>query len=215
MWTIEKNLAIKIAFISMQDICISKSKEGFRLLEECAFVYRTKHKNTPLREIEGIRVTRRLFHAIGLDPTKHRPASEALLNRVLKNKQIYSVNSIVDVGNWCALDFLMPTCEFDKDKIKGDVIQRKGKENESYIGLNNRIVHLANRYALYDEKGAFGSPLTDSKRTSITSNTANVILIIYAPGDYDSGILNQQAKLFSKRIQAICKGVVKEISVIP
>ena len=124
------------------------------------------------------------------------------------------MNSLVDVGNWCSLDYLLPICVYDKDKIFGNVTIRKGKENESYTGLNRREVNLHNRYVISDETGPFGSPMTDSTRTAVTLNTAKVILVIFAPEDYDTELLTKQSETFVERAKMICGGSLKSMDII-
>jgi hypothetical protein len=43
--------------------------------------------------------TRKLYRAVGLDPTKTRPSSEALLRRIVKGKPLYRVHPLVDLFN--------------------------------------------------------------------------------------------------------------------
>ena len=215
MWSIETDLPIRLAVIETEEITVGNEKSGFERLKECADIYKSKYEGSLIGGVEGIQFARRLFHNIGIDPTKHRPASEALLNRALKDKDFYSVNTLVDVGNWCSLDFLLPTCVFDADKIQGSVRVRKGKEGESYIGLNNREVNLSNRYLISDELGPFGSPMTDSQRTAVNFATKRAILIIYAPQDYDTNLLGEQANLFARRTIDICRGKLKNIQTLP
>ena len=129
-----------------------------------------------------------------MDPIKHRPSSEALLRRALKGKNYFSINTLVDLGNWCSLDFLLPICVYDADKTEGDITARLGHESESYYGHNNREINLYNRYLIADKKGPFGSPITDSIRTAINEKTKNAILIIFAPENYEDNLLKKQAK---------------------
>jgi DNA/RNA-binding domain of Phe-tRNA-synthetase-like protein len=215
MWKIEDALPIQLAVIKVEDIVVSDSDIAFQHLLECASTYKSKYQGHSIADVPRVQFARRLFRDIGIDPTKHRPASEALLNRVLKGKQFTCVNTLVDVGNWCALDFLLPTSVYDADKIVGRVRVRKGKEDESYLGLNNRIVNLCNRYLISDELGAFGSPITDSQRTAVNLNTQSAVLLIYAPRHYDVNLLREQADLFSQRTLNICKGRLKDIWILP
>jgi DNA/RNA-binding domain of Phe-tRNA-synthetase-like protein len=202
-----------VAVIHVEGVTVTQEKTAYQHLVRCALDYKEKYRGVPIGEIEGVEYGRRLFRNIGLDPTKHRPASEALLNRAIKDKELYSVNALVDVGNWCALDFLLPTCIYDADNIKGDALLRKGRENETYTGLNNRPVNVQDRYVISDEAGPFGSPMTDSQRTAVNNTTKNSILLIYAPIDYDLD-LGEKAVLFAKRTQEVCKGELRQIDLL-
>jgi DNA/RNA-binding domain of Phe-tRNA-synthetase-like protein len=125
------------------------------------------------------------------------------------------VNSLVDVGNWCSLDFLLPICVYDSNKITGQISVRIGKPGESYLALNNQTIHLHERYILADEKGAFGSPMTDSQRTAIDLNTHNATLVIFAPVQYDKILLTKQASIFAQRVNKICGGTVLFVEISP
>jgi DNA/RNA-binding domain of Phe-tRNA-synthetase-like protein len=213
-WHIEPSLPVKLAIIRLDVISVTKGKMAYQLLLQCAHNYRLKNERKSISEVEGIEHARHLFQAIGIDPTKHRPASEALLKRALKGKNFYAVNTLVDISNWCSLDFLLPTSVYDADKLKGKVTIRKGKQNDSYIGLNNSIVNLNERYLISDEIGPFGSPITDSKRTAVGLDTVSSYLGIFAPVNYNEKLLKEKANIFTKRVQNICGGIVKKIELL-
>ena len=214
MWHIIDKLPIKLAVIHIDSITVSRKPKAFKQLNQCALRSRSQYKDTLIGDIEGVKSTRRLFRALGVDPTKHRPASEALLNRALKNKPFFSVNDLVDAGNFCSLDFLLPICVYDADKIKGTVVIRKGLEKEEYPGLNSRIVNLEGRYVISDEIGSFGSPITDSFRTAVTCKTKTAILTVFASSDYGSALLREKANIFSERVRSVCGGEIKNIDIL-
>ena len=47
---------------------------------------------------------RTMYKRVGLDPTRRRPSSEALLRRVRKGEPLPRVHSMVDVRNWVVSD---------------------------------------------------------------------------------------------------------------
>ena len=51
---------------------------------------------------------RTMYRKVGLDPTKRRPSSEALLRRVLRGEPLPRVNTLVDVCNWCSVELQLP-----------------------------------------------------------------------------------------------------------
>ncbi|MBN2357291.1 hypothetical protein JXO59_14340 [candidate division KSB1 bacterium] len=185
---------------------MDKTSTAFDRLQHCAEQYRLKHRDYAISEVPGVSWGRAFFHAIGIDPTKRRPSSEALLHRALKGKDLYTVNSLVDVGNWCSLDFLLPICVYDAEKIIGDIHVRIGRTGESYAGINGQEVHLADRYVIADETGPFGSPITDSLRTAVGTGTRRALLMIFAPEYYDAHSLRQNMDIFAARAMDICGG---------
>lgn len=197
-------LDIKFEYFTLKDLKITDSQEAYKQLLSCAQNYYDNFQ-LPLSKIPGVQAGRDLFRALRIDPTRHRPSSEALLRRAMKQKGFFSVNNLVDVCNWCALDFLLPNGVYDLKKIHGNVTLREGLAGETYLALNNREVNLQSRYCLADEKGVFGSPITDSIRTSVDLETTEALAIIYAPVDYDSEKLLAQKKLMIDRISQYCQ----------
>ena len=138
--------------------------------------------------------------------TKRRPSSEALLNRALKGKSLPRINSLVDTGNWCSLDFLLPLGLYDAGRVQGGVTLRRGREGEGYRAIGDRDINLAGRYLLADDEGSFGSPLTDSLRTAVTVATTEAVVLIYATLAYPPPTLAAHAQAMAGRVTTCCGG---------
>ena len=134
----------------------------------------------PFRSAE-IAAVRTMYKHVGLDPTKTRPSSEALLRRVRKGDPLPRINSMVDVCNWCSLEFQLPYGLYDAEKTEGDVELRPGRDGESYAGIRKDDVHVGGRITLADRLGPFGNPTSDSARTMVTTETRRALLVIFAP----------------------------------
>ena len=50
-----------------------------------------------LKEQPGIAATRRVYKACGKDPSRYRPASEQLIRRMLQGKELYQIDTLVDL----------------------------------------------------------------------------------------------------------------------
>src|SRR5918993_2118453 len=134
---------------------------------------------------EEIAAVRTMYKRVGLDPTKRRPSSEALLRRVRKGEGLPRINSMVDVCNWCSLEFQLPYGLYDAAHIEGDVVLRLGREGESYPGIRKDDVHVGGRITLADARGPFGNPTSDSARTMVTCATTRALVVIFAPWELD------------------------------
>ncbi len=167
-----------------------------------------------IAQIPGAQNARRLFRTIGMDPTHRRPSSEALLRRALKNKSMPSINPLVDIGNWCSLEFLLPICIYDADAITGQVRPEIGTAHDQYKALNGELLNFNRRFILKDDHGPFGSPITDSVRTAVTLETHHILLGIFAPRDYPIAELREKLDVFLQRVKQICGGICtrREIS---
>ena len=128
---------------------------------------------------------RTMYKAVGIDPTKTRPSSEALLRRVRKGDELPRINSLVDVINWCSLESQLSFGLYDLDRIQGDVTLRLGRDGESYPGIRKDAVHVAGRLTLADDLGPFGNPTSDSARTMVTTATTRALVVIFAPAAYE------------------------------
>src|SRR3970040_2044879 len=100
--------------------------------------------------VDLIAVVRTMYKRVGLDPTKTRPSSEALWRRVRRGDELPRINSLVDVCNWCSLEFQLPYGLYDAARIEGDVELRTGRPGESYPGIRKDDVHRGGRIALVD-----------------------------------------------------------------
>ena len=154
-------------------------------------------RTNPPAEVTSVRT---MYKRVGLDPTKTRPSSEALLRRVRKGDTLPRINSMVDVCNWCSLEFQLPYGLYDASKISGDVELRIGRAGESYAGIRKDDVHVEGRIALADAVGPFGNPTSDSARTMVTTATTRALLVVFGPRDVDERRLSRVLDTTSARM---------------
>jgi len=151
--------------------------------------------------IARLRPARELYRAFGIDPTKTRPSSEALLRRVLKGQPLPRINSAVDLCNLLSLRFLLPIGLYDAGAIDGPVQLRKGLPGESYEGIRKSEVHLGGRPALSDRRGAFGNPSSDSARTSVSESTTRLWMVVFAPRGLPVVTLEEDVRIARETIE--------------
>ena len=184
-------------------------RAGVLWLDGATVVEHEHRLNAPLATAEAavrtnppVEVTsvRTMYKRVGLDPTKTRPSSEALLRRVRKGDTLPRINTMVDVCNWCSLEFQLPYGLYDASKISGDVELRIGRASESYAGIRKDEVHVEGRIALADAVGPFGNPTSDSARTMVTTATTRALLVVFAPRDVDERRLSQVLDTTSARM---------------
>jgi len=73
--------------------------------------------------------------------------------------------------------------------------------------LRKGEVNLRGRLGLFDETGPFGSPTSDSARTSMGEKTSTVLAVIMATANYDSGLMAENLKTFGKLFRDHCGGM--------
>jgi DNA/RNA-binding domain of Phe-tRNA-synthetase-like protein len=135
-------------------------------------------------QIPDLAAARDLYKAFGIDPTKTRPSSEALLRRVLRDRPFPRILNAVDLGNLLALRFMLPIGLYDASKVASPVLLRTGLPDESYAGIRRDDVHLHGRPVLVDRNGPFGNPTADSLRTSVEPSTRSLWLVLFATASY-------------------------------
>jgi DNA/RNA-binding domain of Phe-tRNA-synthetase-like protein len=184
-------------------------RAGVLWLDAATVVERDARLNAPLAAAEAavrinppaeVTAVRTMYKRVGLDPTKTRPSSEALLRRVRKGDTLPRINSMVDVCNWCSLEFQLPYGLYDASRIDGDVELRLGADGESYAGIRKDEVHVGGRITLADRIGPFGNPTSDSARTMVTTATTRALLVVFAPCDVDVRRLTQVLDATSARM---------------
>jgi DNA/RNA-binding domain of Phe-tRNA-synthetase-like protein len=185
-------------------------RPGVLWFEEATVVDREHALDSPLAAAEAaVRINppaettavRTMYKRIGIDPTKTRPSSEALLRRVRKGDTLPRINSMVDVCNWCSFEFQLPYGLYDAAQIQGEVTLRIGREGESYPGIRKDDVHVGGRIALVDTIGPFGNPTSDSARTMVTTATTRGLLVVFAPREVDARQLTRVLDVTSERMQ--------------
>jgi len=150
---------------------------------------------------------RTMYKRVGLDPTKTRPSSEALLRRVRRGEELPRINCLVDVVNWCSLESQLPFGLYDADQLRGAVELRLGREGEEYAGIRKDTVHVAGRLVLADDRGPFGNPTSDSGRTMVTEKTARVMVAVFAPDTFPPSALERVLETTRQRIAEYCIAV--------
>jgi DNA/RNA-binding domain of Phe-tRNA-synthetase-like protein len=131
-----------------------------------------------ISQLSPIKMGRKAYKAAGKDPARYRLASEALLRRIVKGKEMYFVNNVVEMNNYISIAWGFPICAFDKQKIRGDVSFTIGTATDVYEGIGRGVLNIEGLPAFADEVGKFGTPTSDSVRTQITDETSELMMII-------------------------------------
>ncbi len=163
-------------------------------MEEIRAALQAAHAGKAPSSIPGLAAARELYRAFGLDPTRTRPSSEALLRRVARGKPLPRISGPVDLCNLLSLRFLLPLGLYDVAAIQGEVALRHGREGESYQGIRKDEVHVGGRPVLADAAGPFGNPTSDSLRTSVHPGTTSLWLVIFAPRRFPPGELEEHVE---------------------
>ena len=121
------------------------------------------------------------WHELGIDPTKQRPAQEALLRRILRGEDLPRINPMTDIGNAASIKYLVPIGLYDIDSFNSkDLVMRYARDGEPFnpIGSQQRTLG-SNQIVLSTVDGLILHvyPYRDSELTKIRNETKNVLIV--------------------------------------
>ena len=168
-----------------------------------------KYKQTltteSLKEMSGIAATRRVYRACGKDPARYRPASEALIRRMLQGKKLYQIDTLVDLVNLASIAYGYSIGGFDADKFEGETLTLGvGKAGEPYEGIGRGMINIEGLPVYRDEKGGVGTPTSDNERTKMKLKTTHLVVLI---NGYDGNEqhVRENAVFIQKLLRKYCK----------
>ena len=109
------------------------------LLRETSELARASLEGIDLASHATVAAMRKLFRAAGTDPTRYRPASEALLRRVLKGEDLPAIHPLVDINNCLSVELAVPCCVAAEGTFTPPLVLRAGRPGESYESLRGSV----------------------------------------------------------------------------
>jgi len=141
--------------------------------------FRKELTTDSLKELPSIAATRSVYKACGKDPSRYRPASEQLIRRMLQGKELYQIDTLVDLVNLASIAYGYSIGGFDADKFVGDTLTLGvGREGEPYEGIGRGIINIAGLPVYRDAEGGVGTPTSDHERTKMTLATTHLMVLI-------------------------------------
>src|SRR3989449_4649131 len=108
---------------------------GAAFIEERVTGYRRTYALETLKDEPLLRAYRDFFWRVGVDPTKVRPAAEALLRRVIQGKPFPPINALVDPYNLASVETRIALAAFGKAKLRGDLRMRRSPLGEEVLRI--------------------------------------------------------------------------------
>ncbi|MBN1762405.1 MAG: hypothetical protein JW878_04920 [Methanomicrobia archaeon] len=106
---------------------------------------RSSYSIDEIKDVRMIRLQRDFFWHMGVDPTKVRPASEALLRRIVLNKGLPRVSPIVDAYNLASVKTLLTFSAFDLARIDPPLSVRFSRAGEEVVLIGPRREKLTGK----------------------------------------------------------------------
>lgn len=157
---------------------LTKSSNVDNLINKLTIDCQTKYNYDEITKIPKLKETRDGYKAFGKDPSHTRPASEALLRRVVKGTTLYRLGDVIDLGNILSVMTLRSVCVVDYNKLVGDVVIKMGTKDDIYYGIGRGLINVADIPIYVDDLGPFGCPTSDNDRTKVTDETKEILIMI-------------------------------------
>lgn len=182
------------------------SEELWKLIDDQCEKFRQTLTTDTVKDISAIAATRRVYKACGKDPSRYRPSSEALIRRVLQGKQLYQIDTLVDLINFASITYGYSIGGFDAGKFSGDTLSLGvGREGEPYEGIGRGMLNIAGLPVYRDAIGGVGTPTSDNERTKMGLATRRLVALV---NGYDGNeeTVRATAQLIIRLVERFCNG---------
>lgn len=198
---------IRVVSAEIEGVKVGKSSEEFELFESHKIEeIKKKYDLENLKDNPIIRSYRDFYWRIGIDPTKIRPSSEALLRRVLSGKKIPRINNVVDSYNLASILTLISMGAYDLSKINGELRIRISR-GEKFTGIGGKELVTSGEIVMADEDKILNIyPYRDSELTKITEDTKNALLVLAGVKGISMDYLKNSAQVSVEIITRFCSG---------
>jgi len=170
---------------------------------------KTKYELDTLRDISNFRAYRDFYWRVKIDPTKIRPASEALVRRILAEKPIPSINTVVDVYNLVSISTEISIAAFDRDTIDGELVLRYADTGEPFRGIGwSEWKNMKGGEIVVSDKSKLVAiyPYRDADDSKITTQSKNALFLICGAPGIEIQYLKETAHTTIEQITRFCGG---------
>jgi DNA/RNA-binding domain of Phe-tRNA-synthetase-like protein len=184
---VRRKFELSVGIAAIQGVRQKEQANG-KISDEVAKVeaeLKSSYSIDEVKDVRTIRMQRDFFWRMGVDPTKVRPASEALLRRILLNKGLPRVSPIVDAYNLASVKTLLTFSAFDRAKINPPLSVRFSREDEEVVLIDNRKKKLTGKELVLTDSAKVLCVYVhgDVDETKVTDATTDVLLVAYGiPG---------------------------------
>jgi len=174
---------------------------------------RTRERIASLDEVKDrpvFRAYRDFFGRVGIDPTKVRPAGEALTRRILGGRDLPTVNTVVDAYNVASVETSIAIAAFDLDAIDEEsLLMRRAAKGEAFhgIGMTSPDSLTGVEVVIEDQKShrlVAVYPYRDSDDSKVTERTRGVLFMMCGVPGIDELTLERARDLTREYVGRFC-----------
>jgi DNA/RNA-binding domain of Phe-tRNA-synthetase-like protein len=177
--------------------------------EEVLREVKQKYSLESLKDVAVFRAYRDFFWRIGIDPTKIRPAAEALIRRILASKPIPMINNVVDSYNLASIKTEVALAAFNRDELKGSLLMRAALKGERFlgIGMSEPMELNGGEIVISDqEKLVAVYPYRDAEKSKVSGTTRNLLILVCGVPGIDEKLLGDAGKVALDLVTKFCGG---------
>jgi DNA/RNA-binding domain of Phe-tRNA-synthetase-like protein len=201
---------LSVLTFQIKDVQIQKKDAELKKFKvEVMSQVREEYDLDSVKDHPTFRAYRDFFWSIKIDPTKIRPAAEALIRRILAGKTIPCINTLVDAYNLASIKSRIAIATFDADELEGDLLMRFAEEGEQFIGIgmNNPLILKGGEIVVSDkEKLIAVYPYRDADNTKVTEKTENITIVVCGVPGIPKQDLENASKVALEYVTRFCDG---------
>jgi DNA/RNA-binding domain of Phe-tRNA-synthetase-like protein len=173
--------------------------------------FRSEHDRTDLSEDPLFDAYRAFFWDLDIDPTKTRPAAEALARRTLQGKPIPTINTFVDASNLASLTSKVPLAAFDRDMLGKELRLRFAEEGEPFrgIGMDDPTTLAGGELVIDDGNSLIAVyPYRNSADTKLTLDSTDAFVLVCGAPGVSGPVLDRASEMAKENVTQFCGGDV-------
>jgi DNA/RNA-binding domain of Phe-tRNA-synthetase-like protein len=203
---------LQVLVESVNDVRVEESGSELQAFKAgvCEEV-KQKYTLESLKDVAIFRSYRDFFWKVGIDPTKIRPAAEALVRRVLAGKPIPMINNVVDSYNLASIKTEVALAAFNRDELKGRLLMRAANKGEQFhgIGMTEPMELNGKEVVIVDqEKLVAVYPYRDADRSKVSTAARNLLILVCGVPGVDEKTLNNAGQVALEFVTKFCGGKV-------
>jgi DNA/RNA-binding domain of Phe-tRNA-synthetase-like protein len=180
-----------------------------RFKEEVYAEVKQNYRLEGLKDVSVFRAYRDFFWKVGIDPTKIRPAAEALVRRILAGKPIPTINNVVDSYNLASIKTEVALAAFNRDELRGGLLMRTAERGERFsgIGMSEPMELTGREIVISDEEKLVAIyPYRDADRSKVSGATKNLLILVCGVPGIQEKTLNEAGKVALNLVTKFCGG---------
>lgn len=183
---------------------------GETVLDDVSKMIKGAYSLSDLRKHRIFRAYRDVMWRLGIDPTKIRPSSEALVRRVLRGKRVRSIHPVVDACNAASMRWFIVISVFDASRVRPPLTLRFARRGEVFEDFSGKARVLSGKEVVLadsEDRILHLYPYRDSAIAAVRDDTREVVAVAYGAPGLGAGYPAKALEVFMEILSGLCSGV--------